>query len=115
MQKWTIKQLVEEYGASNVRFFMKMTPLEFVGIIPGIAFRSSNTPKQIVECELYEGRYKVAENYKVELKAVNKIYGKEPWYTTDLETAIRDQHSDIRVYILHSDGYTQIPNSDFRY
>jgi hypothetical protein len=114
-QKWTVKKLVEEYGAKNVRFYLPMNPLEFAGLIPGIAFTSSNSPKQVVECEIYEGRYKISENYKIELRAVNRVYGKESWYIMDLDTALRYQDSRIRVYILHGDGYTQVPNSDFRY
>lgn len=113
MQKWTIRKLIKEYGAPNVRFFQPMSPLEYVGLIPGIAFTSSNTPKQVVECEIYEGRYKVTENYKIELRAVNPAYGKKYWYISDLEAALRSDGSRIRVYILHGDGYTQIPNSDF--
>lgn len=114
-QKWTVQKLVEEYGAANVRFFLPMSPLEYMGFIPGIAFTSSNSPKKIVECTVYEGRYKVADGYKIELKAVDELYGKESWYITDLDSALRHDGSRIRVYILHGDGYTQIPNSDFRY
>jgi hypothetical protein len=115
MPKWTVKSLVEEFGPKNVRFFIPMAPLEYMGVIPGIAFKTSNSPKQIVECEIDERRYKVSENYKIELKAVNELYGRESFYISDLDSIVRDRDSRFRVYILHGDGYTQIPNSDFGY
>ncbi len=114
-QKWTVEKLVDEYGPKNVRFFLPMSPLQFIDLIPGLAFTSSSTARQVVECEIYEGRYKVSENYKIELLALNPQFGKESWYISDLNTALRYEGSEIRVYILHGDRYTQVPNNDFRY
>lgn len=99
-----IKSLVEKYGVKNLRVFLPMSPLEFAGFIPGIAFKSSSTPKQIVECEIIESRYKVSNNHKVEFKAVDPIFGKESWYIMDFDKVLED-HSDVRVYQLNSDGY----------
>jgi len=115
MQKWTVKSLVEEYGVPNIRVFMPMRPLEFAGFIPGIAFKSNNSPEHIVECMVVERQYKISENYKIELQATNPIFGYERFYISDFEQILRQENSGFKVYILNIDGYQQIPNADFRW
>lgn len=105
--------IANEYGVKNLRFFIPMRPLEMMGIIPGIAFKSSGTPEEIVECEIDESRYEVADNYKITLKAIEdpetatKLFGKEHYYISDLESLIeRDER--FRIFVLTIDGYKQL-------
>ena len=49
----------------------------------GFCFTSSNDPVMWVECEVDESRYKVDDNYKITLKSLNPIYGKENYYQSD--------------------------------
>lgn len=109
-----IVSLVETYGARNIRFFIPMQPLEMMGFIPGIPFKSSSSSEDIVECEIDETRYKIADNYKITLAAIEnpyigKMFGKEHFYIMDLESLIRrDRDLRYRVFLLTIDGYSEI-------
>lgn len=109
----TLVELAMEYGVANLRFFVPMSKLEYAGIIPGIAFRSSNSPRDMVECVVDEDRYKVLDNYKITLKAVKPEYGKDHFYQSDLEAILRSNPATHKVFVLTIDGYTQIPNEEF--
>jgi len=108
-----IVSLAETYGVKNLRFFIPMHPLEMFGFIPGIGFKSSDTPTEIVECEIDESRYQVADDYKITLKAIenhesgSKLFGKEHFYITDLENLI-ERSDEFRVFVLTIDGYCEI-------
>lgn len=108
----TLVELAMEYGVRNLRFFAPMSKLQYSGIIPGIAFRTSNTPEDIVECVINESRYKVLDGYKITLRAVNPEYGQDHYYQSDLESILRTR-PDYKVYVVTIDGYTQIPNEEF--
>lgn len=108
-----IVELAAEYGVPNLRFFVPMRPLEFAGIIPGIAFKSSSSEEVIVECAFHEGRYKVLENYKVTLRAVDaERYGQEHYYSSDLtllfERSLEDGDRRFRVFVVTEDGYSEL-------
>jgi hypothetical protein len=92
-----------------------MQRLEFVGIIPGIAFTSSSQPEEIVECEIVEHRYQVKDNYKVQFQALDTMFGSQSFYIMDFEQIVRQAKTEVRVYALTSDGYRRIPNSVFDY
>lgn len=110
----TISSLIQEYGVKNLRFFIPMRPLEFVGVIPGIAFKSNSTDEEIVECEIDESRYKISENYKITLKAIEdpttttKLFGREHYYVMDLNSLLRRDPDMFRVYALTIDGYVRL-------
>lgn len=108
-----LRELSMEYGVRNLRFFAPMSKLQYAGVIPGIAFRTSNSPEEIVECVISESRYKVLDGYKITLRAVNPEYGQEHYYQSDLESIIRNNPDRIRVYVITIDGYTQIHNKEF--
>lgn len=107
-----LSDLAKEYGAANLRFFIPMTRLEMAGIIPGIAFKSSNSPVSTQECVVDEGRYKVDENYKITLRAINPSYGIDSYYQSDLETLLSTQPNAFQAYVLNIDGYQHIPFKD---
>lgn len=108
-----MKDLAAEYGVKNIRIFLPMQRLQYAGLIPGFAFRSSGVEYDMVECEIFEGRYKVDDGYKVSLKAIDEAYGTKHFYQSDLETNIHTNPDHFRVYYVSIDGYHQIPNSMF--
>jgi hypothetical protein len=68
----------------NAHYFVLMHPLEvFETPILTIAFTSSNTREKWVECVVVEERYKLEENYKIELRSIEEGYGKETYYIED--------------------------------
>lgn len=102
------KDTVAEYGAHNIRVVMGMKKLEMAGFIPGIAFMSSDSPREMVECRIDESRYKVAENYKVKFVPMNPAYGSETYYQMDLKSIMRDHPEEFVWYYLTADGYQRI-------
>lgn len=109
-----LQYFAAEYGAANLRFFIPLSRLEYAGIIPGIAFRTNGQPQDTVECVVDESRYTVADGYKITLKAVDPMYGKEHYYQSDLESILRDNPFTHRAYVLNIDGYQHIPAEFFR-
>lgn len=102
-----VVELAQEYGVNNLRFFIPLSRLELVGIIPGIAFRNLNSPQDIVECVIDESRYPVSEDYKITLRACNPAYGQEHYYISDLNSILRERE-EFRVYVVNIDGYSRI-------
>jgi hypothetical protein len=80
-----------------------MSKLELAGIIPGIAFRNSNSPETMQECTVDESRYNVQDNYKITLKALDPSYGQEHFYISDLESLIENNPTH-KVYVLDGDN-----------
>lgn len=103
-----LKNLVEEYGAANVRFFVPMHPLIYADIIPGIAFTNCDGPGDVVECVIDETRYTVSDGYKITLRAVNPVYGKKHFYQSDLETILRHHPETNVAFTLSIDGYHRV-------
>lgn len=82
---------IDEYIDKNKHYFILMHPLEYL-LVPGFGFvwyKSNTTREKWVECEIVEERYKLADNYKVELRAVEEGYGKETFYICDFKSLIR--------------------------
>ena len=109
-----LTKIFSEYGVKNLRFFIPMRPLQFVGLIPRIAFTNSSTPEDIVECEIDEHRYKVVDNYKITLQAIEnpevakRLYGRKDYYISDLNSLLHEQPDKFRVYALTIDGYVRL-------
>lgn len=112
MTTFDLVALAQEFGIKNIRIFAPMRPLEMIGFIPGIAFKSSDSEEKVVECEIDESRYKVKDNYKITLKSIDKpdngaFFGKEHYYISDLNSIIgRDDR--YSVYAVTIDGYTRL-------
>lgn len=104
----SLADVIQEYGVKNLYFVIPMRPLEMIGLIPGIAIKSSGTPEEQVGCVIDEHRYKVADNYKVSLRAENPIYGVEHFYQCDLRSLLMRSPDLFRMYVLTSDGYERI-------
>lgn len=110
-----IVALAKEYGVTNLRFRIPMRPLEMAGIIPGIAFKSSNSQERPTLCKIDESRYVVADDYKitlehdVELAEDGDAYcGKEHYYISDLESLINRNPEDFQVFIVTIDGFQKV-------
>lgn len=103
-----LKDLIAEYGKKNIRFIVPMQALSYQGLIPGIAFRVGDTPKDQVECEIVEDRYTVEDGYKITLQAVNRLkYGRDHYYQCDLASLLR-RDPDFRMFVVTIDGYTEL-------
>lgn len=82
----------------DLRYGMKVMfpchPLEFAGLIPGLAFTSSTSPEVMVEMEVtkYWENDTDPNSYKVILVPVNETdkfaFGKQKLYSTDLKVLI---------------------------
>lgn len=71
----------------NAHYLVKMHPLE--SCLGVIFIKSDSTEAKWVECKVVEERYKVDDNYKIELRAINTKYGKETYYQEDFMALIR--------------------------
>jgi len=109
----SIVGLVKTYGVKNICFQIPMSKLELAGIIPGIAFKSSDSPMEPTLCTISEDRFDVKDHYKITLVAVNPIFGKEHFYQMDLESLLKDHSDEYKVFYLSiaedgGDYFTQI-------
>ena len=72
----------------NAHYLVKMHPLEnFMGIV---YFKSDSTKAEWVECIIVEEQYQVADGYKIELRAIDKRYGKESYYQEDFIALVKE-------------------------
>jgi hypothetical protein len=108
-----LKKLAAEYGVANLAFFIPMSRLQHVGIIPGFAFRSSDSPVQRTECRIDESRYTVADGYKITLAAVDPMFGKDSFYQSDLQSIMEGDPLNHQVYVMTIDGYQSVDASLF--
>jgi len=88
-----IQNLIQQYGVENLRLMIKMHPLRKAFFI---TYTSSNDPLIPVMCKIVEDRYKLKDNYKIEVKSENEAFGKESFYISDLNHLIRDKQ--VRVF-----------------
>lgn len=70
-------------------YFIEMHPTEKIPFI-GWSYTSSATPTKLVECEIVEERYAIADNYKIELRSIEEGYGKETFYITDFCSLVKN-------------------------
>lgn len=105
-----IAEMVQKYGVKNVRFFVPLRPmrlLPFWTTPATIGFTSSDDDEVMVECEIIETRYKVADGYKIQLTPVNsepdflgRVFGTETFYKMDLTSLLRRNDDDFKAYVL---------------
>lgn len=97
----------------NSHYFVPMRPLRG---IPGLFSYTSSLDRLIyVECKIVEEEYKLKDEYKIELRALDPNYGKEIFYTCDFNSMLKTgyivektspkQHSeDKALYVEHLYG-----------
>jgi len=77
-----LKEKIVKAGIDNVLFFVPMKPLNKVfGLI---SYTLSNDVEIMVPAMIDEKRYKVSDNYKIELKSIHENFGSESFYMSDL-------------------------------
>ena len=103
----SLADVIQEYGVKNVRFVIPMRRLQLVGLIPGIAIKSSDTPEEQVLCAIDEYRYRIVDNYKISLRAEDPSFGVEHFYLCDLRLLLTRSPDTFRMYVLTSDGYSR--------
>lgn len=94
MKDLSIEQLVAKHGAENLRFLVALRPLRKMIFF---AYTSTSDPEEMKLCRIVEERYKLSENYKVELKAEDTNFGKQSFYVMDLNSLLRQ--GQIRVFV----------------
>jgi hypothetical protein len=104
-KRYDLEKIAEEYGINNLRFFIPMRRVQSLhGLGLPIGIIDSSTPEVMQECIVDERRYKVADGYKIELHAVNSTeenyFGSKTYYQTDLESMLREERNDIRLFVL---------------
>ena len=83
LTKETFCKLAEE---GRIKLYAPMSKLNNVF---GICYRSSSDKLKMVECAVEPyAIFKIKEGYKVVLKAVNKEYGSDNYYVSDLISLI---------------------------
>lgn len=107
-----LNELVNEYGEKNLRFFLPVYLL--LTTFPSFSWVDPDDQKnqELVEFTIDQSRYRVRDGYKIGLKSLDWRYEVNPYYILDLKKLIRED-PNIRVCILHGDGYTRIPNEKF--
>lgn len=104
-KRYDLEKIAEEYGINNLRFFIPMRRIQSLHMLGlPIGMIDSSTPEVMQECVVDEHRYKVADGYKIELRAVNSTeenyFGSKTFYQSDLESMLREERNDIRVFVL---------------
>jgi hypothetical protein len=75
-----------------------MVPMRPVHSVFGlIAYTSSSDKEEMKLCRIVEERYKLEDNYKIELRAEDSRFGKEKFYISDANIMIKD--GTIRVFV----------------
>lgn len=80
-----LRQKIEEIGKKDIRFIVPMRPIQNYGFI---MITSSNDPLEMTECLIDETYYKIADNYKITLKAIDPRFGYDHYYLEDLASLI---------------------------
>ena len=77
----------------NAHYFILMHPIEgFITPFGSITYTSSSTREKWVECKIVEERYKLADGYKIELRSLEKGYGKNTYYLEDFISLLASGH-----------------------
>lgn len=69
----------------SAHYFVLMHPLE--SVLGLMFYTSSNTREKWVECEVVEERYKVEDEYKVELRSIEQLVRAADRTTDEFEPA----------------------------
>lgn len=93
VSKWIQENIIDK-GIENVRFFAQMGQIEM--ILPwGMACVSGNK-ETWVECKIDERRYKIADGYKLTLKALDERFTYQHYYQSDFEGLIKSGHIIVK-------------------
>jgi hypothetical protein len=91
-----VKTILER-GVANVEFTVPIRPLRTCMII---AYTTSNDEPEPVRCRIIEDRYKVDENYKIELIPHDyPAHPKKSFYVSDFESLMRGDSDSYKMHI----------------
>lgn len=110
-----IKAAIAEHGVDNIRFVIPMQRIQglaFLGLPIGVTDSSQKAVLKV--CKINEERYRIRDNYKIELEAVDKddpdnYFGKKSFYQSDLNSMMKSNPEEYRFFILMScDRYREL-------
>lgn len=113
MSRYNIKDLVAKFGVDGLRFFIPMRPvhsLHALGLPLGITSRGDEDV--IKECRIDERRYKMKDNFKIELRPVDEgeteqYFGTDTFYIMDLESML-ESGNRVRIKAIVNDKLMEI-------
>jgi hypothetical protein len=82
-----VQAIVAKADLTKPVFEVRMTRLHDAGFC---RYKSSSDTPERVACRVVEGRYKVADGYKIEVEAEDPQYGRESFYLLDFAAFMRD-------------------------
>lgn len=85
-----LEELFKTYQPKDLLF---LVPMRSIRQILFIRYTSSDDPEVLVPCRITEKFYKVKDNYKVELEAIDEykeVFGSEKFYISDLNNLIKE-------------------------
>lgn len=99
-----IKKIIDEHGVENVRFIIPMQRIQGIVMMPGIGITDSSSPEARKICKIDERRYRIADNYKIELHAVddqdpNDYYGSKSFYLSDLDRSMEHAPEEFVIFV----------------
>ncbi len=74
----------------NTHYFILTRPLDYIPILNlyiGKTYGYGH-PEVWAEFEVIEDQYKIEDGYKIELKAIDPIYGRETFYQMDFDSMV---------------------------
>jgi len=91
-----VKTILER-GVANVEFTIPIRPLRTCLII---AYTTSSDDPEPVRCRIIEDRYKVEENYKIEMIPHDyPVHPKESFYVSEFEYLMRRDPDSYKMHI----------------
>lgn len=92
-----LAKTILERGVANVEFTVPIRPLRTCLII---AYTTSSDEPEPVRCRIVENRYKVEDNYKIELIPHDyPAHPKESFYISDFASMLRDNPEDYKMHV----------------
>lgn len=91
-----VKTILER-GVANVEFTIPVRPMRVCLII---AYTTTSDEPEPVRCRIVEDRYKVEENYKIELIPHDyPNHPKESFYVSDFASLMRDNPELYKMHV----------------
>lgn len=101
----SLKKAVTVHGIDKVRVTFPMRPvtsLAAIGLPIGVTSSSDPMVPQI--CIIDESQFKLDDDHKVVLRALDSTYGQEELYRMDLSSMLREIPQHVKVLIAQDDG-----------
>lgn len=82
----------------DAHYFILTRPMDFIPILGMYIGKTygPNMPEVWAEFEVVEEYYKIDDGYKIELRAIDPIYGKETFYQSDFQRMLESGKNIIK-------------------